>query len=605
MKRKVLLVLGLGLSLTGLASCTSGANPGPDNQGGTVTPTKEIKVNFELDETLLSVCEKDDLSKKVVGDNFRFTLLLQEGTKIISVIANSKELTPIGANRYSFKLVEGENYVKVNSISTISPFKEEKMEINPNATTEKLYSNWGFPHFPTTGEQKLLVIPVSIKGHEKNATQENKDKIEKAFFGDSSNTYFESVSSFYEKSSYGKLKITGTVTDWFEIGATEEEILSEEDSQFNDNGIFYLSNKAIEWVKTNYADTINLDEYDNNDDGFIDGIYFIYSAFDALTVAPENQDLLELRWNHTFYNIRNSTVKASKESPIPMTYSWSSFNMVNRASKNKADAHTYIHEFGHQLGLDDYYDTTIQQGKAYTSPMGGLDMMDYNIGDHSMYSKFALGRTAPKKISGNSGSIEVTLEPSYINGDFAIIAGDEYNGLPFDEYIAIEYLSNENDKKNLNYFDSVNPYPVTVTTDGSKVTTYGESGIRVTHIDARAIDKDVKYTDDIDKMIKTKFSNTGSTKDGYRDPKTNNNYVLTTLISANTNRNVQGTMFTANSSDLFKANDSFTFKPDVPNTYSNCLPSLTNKLNDGTKTNYIVKVKSLDASKAVIEIKAN
>lgn len=595
MKIKLVISLGLTLSLFGLASCSNG--DGNEIQH----PTKEIKVNFELDATQVSVLEQDNIDNKVVGDIFKVKFKLEEGVKITSVLANGKEASSIGGDLYLFKLQEGDNLVKVTSISTINPFKIEQLELNPNATASNLFKNWGYPHFPTTGDQKLLVIPIAIKGYEKYATDTNKEQIEKAFFGDSTNTYFESVSSFYKKSSYGKLNITGQVTDWYHCDLTLDDIYTLRNDVFADQGIFKVSNKAIDWVKKTYESSIDLKDYDNNKDGYIDGIYFVYNALDALTELPSNFDHTTLLWNHTFYNIDNVN-KANKNSPVVMTYSWSSFNMMNRAKANSIDAHTYIHEFGHQLGLDDYYDTGISSGVAYTSPMGGLDMMDYNIGDHSMYSKFALGWTAPRSISGSDGKIEVELKPSFVDGDFVIIAGDNYNGLPFDEYITIEYLSNENNSKNLNYHDSVNPYPVTSKTDGTKVPTYQTGGIRVTHIDARAIDKDNKLSDDPTKMVRTKFSNTASIKDGYRDPKTNNSYVLTTLVSANKNRNVQGTLFTADSSDLFKEGDSFNFKQGVVNSYSDCIPSLTNKLNDGSKMNYSVTIKSLTKDKAILEI---
>ncbi len=598
MKRKLVISLGVALSLFSLAACSNG-----NDNGGTILPETKLSVDFELDETQVQVENQDDISSKVVGDNFKFKLKLSEGIKVTKVEANGKDATSIGSSSYYFKLQEGENHVKITSISTIKPFEVEEVTLNPSATASNLFTNWGYPHFPTTGDQKLLVIPVTIKGHEANATLENKNQIEKAFFGKTSDTYFESVSSFYKKSSYGKLNITGQVTDWYNCDLTLEEIYALKNDKYADSGIFKLSNKAIEWVKSTYESSIDLKDYDNNKDGFIDGVYFVYSAFDYLTDTPESLELATLQWNHTFYNIDN-VGKADKNSPLPMTYSWSSFNMMNRAKENSIDAHTYIHEFGHQLGLDDYYDTAINNsGSVYTSPMGGLDMMDYNIGDHSMYSKFALGWTAPRNVKGSDGKIEVKLKPSYIDGDFIILGGDDYNGLPFDEYIAIEYLSNVKDENNLNYFDSVNPYPITSKTDGTRVATYGESGIRVTHIDARAVDKDNKLTDDLSKMVRTKFSNTASIKDGYRDPSTNNSYVLTTLISANKSRNVQGTQFTADSSDLFKEGASFNFKAGASSSYASTLPSLTNELNDGSKLNWSIEVKSITKDEAVLEIK--
>ena len=54
----------------------------------------------------------------------------------------------------------------------------------------------------------------------------------------------------------------------------------------------------------------------------------------------------------------------------------------------KLDSTVYIHETGHLLGLDDYYDYNDDIG-----PRGGIgktDMMENNIGDHSSLSKILL-----------------------------------------------------------------------------------------------------------------------------------------------------------------------------------------------------------------------
>ena len=54
------------------------------------------------------------------------------------------------------------------------------------------------------------------------------------------------------------------------------------------------------------------------------------------------------------------------------------------------DSHVLIHETGHMLGLNDYYNT---YGDSTYSPLGGLDMMDGDFGDNNPYSKILLGNT--------------------------------------------------------------------------------------------------------------------------------------------------------------------------------------------------------------------
>ena len=56
---------------------------------------------------------------------------------------------------------------------------------------------------PSTGNSKVLVIPIAFENYPK--TEEMRTRINKAFFGTSEDTGWESLQSYYQKSSYGKL----------------------------------------------------------------------------------------------------------------------------------------------------------------------------------------------------------------------------------------------------------------------------------------------------------------------------------------------------------------------------------------------------------------
>ena len=71
---------------------------------------------------------------------------------------------------------------------------------------------------PSTGEVKVLVIPVLFKNETVPANLV--ENINKAFFGTSNDTGWESLSSYYYKSSYGTLNITGTVLEPYSTGNT-------------------------------------------------------------------------------------------------------------------------------------------------------------------------------------------------------------------------------------------------------------------------------------------------------------------------------------------------------------------------------------------------
>lgn len=579
-------VLSLALSLLSISlfSCSTQEN------------NREIIVNFDFDENALSV-EYDNNKTYLAGDNFTFKIKLNENYELNEVIANNEKLVKRPSGEYIFSLIEYENNVvittsKLNNL-TISTY-EGDTNLNSYYT---LWKNRGYPHFKSVGENNLLVVPLKIKGYEEYATVENLNKIRDSFFlEDSLNTLgYYSLSEYYKISSYNKLNIKGEVTPWIDLDLTTKEISSSSISNYKlDCGTYFPTEKAINYIKENL--NIDLTKYDNDKDGFIDGVYFIYGC---PTFLDDSSLSTSTFWNFTYYNVLNKD-KASISSPVLMTYSWSSFDMLSKGSdKTKLDTHTYIHEFGHQLGLNDYYDTSNSGGlNPYTSPMGGLDMMDNNVGDHSAFSKFALGWINPFVVSGDIGSVEVEIRSLIESGECIILPTSNYNNTPFDEYLMIEYIKNDS----INKVDSTNGYPSTFYTDGRIIRFYSKNGIRITHIDARSVDSNLDYTDNINDMVMTKFSNTASTKQGYYCPLNNNSYVLTSLISANSSRNTLGTFFVANNTDLYNASSTIDFTSNSNSSRASSLPYNSNRFNDGNVFNYSIKIDSISESKASIKI---
>lgn len=579
-------VLSLALSLLSISlfSCSTQEN------------NKEIIVNFDFDEKALSV-EYDNNKNYLAGDNFTFKINLNENYELNEVIANNEKLVKRPSGEYIFSLIEYENNVvittsKLNNL-TISTY-EGDTNLNSYYT---LWKNRGYPHFKSVGENNLLVVPLKIKGYEEYATSENLKKINDSFFlEDSLNTLgYYSLSEYYKISSYNKLNIKGEVTPWIDLDLTTKEISSSSISNYTlDCGTYFPTEKAINYIKENL--NIDLTKYDNDKDGFIDGVYFIYGCPTFLDDSSLSSSTF---WNFTYYNVLNKN-KASISSPVLMTYSWSSFDMLSKGSdKTKLDTHTYIHEFGHQLGLNDYYDASNSGGlNPYTSPMGGLDMMDNNVGDHSAFSKFALGWVNPYVVNGDYGEVNIELKSLLSDGECIILPTKEYNNTPFDEYFMIEYVKNDS----INKLDSTAGYPSTFYTDGRIIRFYSKNGIRITHIDARGVDANLDYTDSINDMIMTKFSNTASTKEGYYCPTNHNSYVLTSLISGNASRNTLGTFFVANNQDLIYEGTTIDFYSSSVNSRASMIPFSTNRFDDGSFFNYSIKVNSISEDEVSITI---
>lgn len=342
---------------------------------------------------------------------------------------------------------------------------------------------------PSVGSPKVLVIPVNLDGTK--ATKALLSDIEIAFSGTSKQTGWESVSSYYYKSSYGKLDLKFDVLDeWF----TPKYSKSYYDSYTGPDGE-YGSCLILEEALKHYDSKLDYSDYDSNNDGIIDAVWMIYNC----DVDYKSDD--SIYWAY-MYNLDTDT---EYDGVIPYNYGFAGTafmyddkttdddDVIYDNTSIKIDAHTYIHETGHLMGLDDYYDYDEGRGEgdysiglAEISKNLGLwsaDMMDANIGDHCSISKLLLGWITPTIIEG-TGTISIPLS-SFTEDGCVILISDHSIETVYDEYFLIELYTttglNANDK------------PILHQTSPS-VPVYG---IRVLHVDARKnyVDGEVEYND--------------------------------------------------------------------------------------------------------------
>lgn len=300
---------------------------------------------------------------------------------------------------------------------------------------------------PSIGNPKILVIPIAFTDYP--APSNMQSTLQTAFFGNSSDTGWESLSSYYYKSSYGKLSIEGTVLPVYNTGKKSTSY------KYNQTADADILKAAL-----NYFDSqINYADYDSDKDGYIDGIYLVYTA------EIDYYDSESLWWAFTTeYTTDDYEYYDGVEADF---YLFAGYDFIYEdlaSGKNiKYNMETFIHESGHLLGLDDYYDFDSSVGPA--GGIGGGDMMDANVGDHNAFSKIILGWTTPL-IMGESDAT-VTLGSFGKTGDCLIIAKN-WNESYFSEYYIIDFYTpdglNEIEKGNSGLFSV--------------------SGIRIYHIDA-------------------------------------------------------------------------------------------------------------------------
>ena len=446
------------------------------------------------------------------------------------------------------------------------------------------------PYLDSVGNPKILVIPVSISGFEYNATSRNLNRIKEAFTGE--NDSWQSVQSFYRISSFGKLDLDITVAnEWYKCNLTAEEIYSlDEQSETETGGVEEVIAAAFEsYKKKNNSDG---KEFDSDGDGYVDAAWFVYSAPNYLSETDSSTKGLDPTcWAYTYW-VDN---KANKNKPSLCTFGWASFDFMDEGYGTfKSDAHTFIHETGHMLGLDDYYDYNVASKTDGSAPMGMIDMMDANIIDHNVFSKWVLGWVSPFVVTGSG---KIALSSSVLTGDCLIIpTSDGWNGTPFDEYMMLEFYTPEN----LNWKDSEKAYP------GNGLKGFTEVGVRIYHVDARLVKyfkgRTFAYTDSLEGNCYIAHSNTpsyGNDKNRQTRNHVSPNYRLIQLMDASRNTNFAKSYAYAKNETLFKKGDSFSMA-----TYSNCFPN-DKKTNDGGTIEYTIKIESMNSKEVTIDISKN
>ena len=307
---------------------------------------------------------------------------------------------------------------------------------------------------PTTGERKLLVVPVYFSDSDTSTLDRKTIFIQNAFFGETKRTEYDSVAGYYNKSSYGHLKITGEVTPWYDIGVASSEWTKISSSHNEASSI--IAKKAVDYLKANNLIS-DLSSYDTDGDGAIDGVYVIYDH-----PFGDGDNSSSLFWAYVFF-AQKGEQGYNTEEPYVNCYAWTSVNAITDAGDkkdNKSYTNYLIHETGHLLGLSDYYNTK-GTSNSY-QPTGLFDMMDYNVGDHSVFSKYLLKWTSPLVIKENV-SFTYKLKPFIDSGECLLIPSSNYNNSPYGEYLLVEYFSpTELNKCNEQFEYSSNDRAVTI-----------------------------------------------------------------------------------------------------------------------------------------------
>ncbi len=295
---------------------------------------------------------------------------------------------------------------------------------------------------PTTGSPAVLVIPVDFTDFDAETLGYDINVIKRAFLQNGVTDY-HSVYDYYYTSSYGQLTLDITVLDfWFTPQYDSEYYANATADYFGTEyaaGDQMIINEALAYLDT--VKGMDLSKFDSDGNGTIDSIVIINS----LEIGEDT-----FHWAYRYWNLYGDENDEYYEydGVYANDYLWASYQFMHESydaegnvtydDTSVLNTYTYIHEFGHVLGADDYYDT------AYVgSPMGGCDIMDAMTGDHNAYTKFNLGWIDTSRLVTTDSSVTLTLEDFSQNGDTIILANNWDPSLgAYQEYYIVVYYRN-------------------------------------------------------------------------------------------------------------------------------------------------------------------
>lgn len=238
-------------------------------------------------------------------------------------------------------------------------------------------------NFPTIGEQHSVVVLVEFSDKAFSTMSEDAATFYDNMLNEEGFTYSNgadgSARDYYVSSSAGAFlpifDVIGPVT------------LSESYTYYGENDAYGNDIHAGEFVVAacEAADSlVDFAQYDSDGDGYVDNVYFFYAGRGEADGGGSNTI-----WPHS----------ANLESDFGLTYvTADGVNIGNyscsneaRTSSEPAGIGTFVHEFGHTLGLADHYSTTY--GAAQYVDPGSWDVMasgSYNNNCHTppTYSAF-------------------------------------------------------------------------------------------------------------------------------------------------------------------------------------------------------------------------
>lgn len=253
-------------------------------------------------------------------------------------------------------------------------------------------SKSGAKAFPTTGKRKVLLVLASFSD---KANQLASSVFNNVMNQENYNTT-GSFRDFYLASSYDKLDLTTTVTVWVQVSNTHAYYGGNDASGYDQRPREFVR-EAVDSLE---AQGFDFSPFDNDNDGYVDGIQVIHAGYGEEYGGADENNIWSHRWSLGSQQVTYDGVTIYDYAIYP--------ELRGTSGTNPSNIGVICHEFGHSLGLPDYYDTDYGESGGQSFDLETWDMMSggswNNSGakpaNHNAYSKSMMGWLTLEELTG-------------------------------------------------------------------------------------------------------------------------------------------------------------------------------------------------------------
>ncbi|MBR5899468.1 MAG: M6 family metalloprotease domain-containing protein [Muribaculaceae bacterium] len=403
------LIVALALSVGSLAANAVPAYPGLIN--ATQPDGTTVAVKLHGDESLNWASTPDGYTLLRNGEGFwSFARQMKDGSIEASELVYRGDESVAVANG----IEKGLKYSGAQRLE----LKQQNLELKGSSLQVE-------GTYPSTGKNKLLLLLLNYSDTQPVFTQTNFD----AMMNQENYGSVGCFRDYYLENSYGKLDITTTVTRWVTLPYAKE---------------YYGSDRAIEMIQHGLNilvsnGELDLREFDNDGDGVLDGLAVIHQGAGQEYTGGAN-DI----WSHSsiIYGMSFNGIQVRRYTIEP--------ELLGTTGKMSTIG-VICHEFGHNLGAPDFYDTDYSENGGDYPGTGVWDLMGSGAwngsgkGDRpaniNMWQKIQLGWVNPVVLESTQ---KITAMPSAHNnpvayrvnttvpGEYYILENRQQSG-PFDQ----------------------------------------------------------------------------------------------------------------------------------------------------------------------------